>query len=136
MPCKVYAVVQPFYLRPLWKAGPVVAPLRQCVRLTTTLLVCLVCIICNYKSFHSFFLTLRNGCLHLEDTQVLFCAHLINVFFIFTDVGLRHYFQSEVCRGCLFCVICNSVTLHSFFFKLCLIIVHTLKMCTFYFVHI
>ena len=103
MPRKVNAVVQPFYLRPLWKTGPVVGPLRPCVRLTTSLLVCLVCIICNYKSFHSFFLTLRNGCLHVENTQVLFCAHLINVFFfIFTDVGLRHYFQSEVRRGVCF----------------------------------
>ena len=34
------------------------------------------------------------------------------------------------------CVICNSKTLHSFLFKLCLMIIHILKMCTFYFVHV
>ena len=38
--------------------------------------------------------------------------------------------------GCLVCVICNSNSLYSSIFKLCIIIVHTLKMCTFYFVNI
>ena len=97
MPRKVYAVVQPFYLRPLWKVGPVVGPLRQCVYLTTTLLVCRVCIFCNYmyKRFHSFFLTLRNGCLHVEDTQVLFCAHLINVFSFLRMLDLDIIFNQK-----------------------------------------
>ena len=34
------------------------------------------------------------------------------------------------------CVICNSKSFHSFLFKLCKMIVHTLNMCTSYFVHI
>ena len=34
------------------------------------------------------------------------------------------------------CVICNSKTFHSFLFKLCLMIIHILKMCTSYFVHV
>ena len=38
--------------------------------------------------------------------------------------------------GCQVCVICNSKTFHSFLFKLCLMIVHILKMCTSYFVHV
>ena len=38
--------------------------------------------------------------------------------------------------GCLVCVICNSNNFHPFVFKLCIMIVYTLKMCTFYFVHI
>ena len=47
--------------------------------------------------------------------------------------------------GCLVCVICNSIhsfnNIHSFIFKLllidyCLLIFHTLKMCTSYFMHI
>ena len=42
---------------------------------------------------------------------------------------------SATLLGCLVCVICNSNSFHSFSFKLCLMIVHTLKMCTFYFVH-
>ena len=33
-------------------------------------------------------------------------------------------------------VICNSKSFHFFMFKLCLMIVHTLNTCTFYFVHI
>ena len=38
--------------------------------------------------------------------------------------------------GCQVCVICNSKSFHSFLFKLCLMIVHILKMCTSYFVHV
>ena len=37
---------------------------------------------------------------------------------------------------CLVCEICNSKSSHFFIFKLCTLIVHILKMCTFYFVHI
>ena len=33
---------------------------------------------------------------------------------------------------CLVCVICNSKNFHSFLFKLCIIIVHILKICTSY----
>ena len=40
-------------------------------------------------------------------------------------------------RNTLGCqVICNSKSFHSFLFKLCLMIVHILKMCTSYFVHV
>ena len=39
-------------------------------------------------------------------------------------------------RGCLVSVICNSNSIHSFIFKLFIMIVHTLKMCTLYFMHI
>ena len=38
-------------------------------------------------------------------------------------------------RGCLVCVICNSYSIHSFIFKLYIIIVHTFKMCPFYYTH-
>ena len=36
---------------------------------------------------------------------------------------------------CLVCEICNSKSFHSFLFKLWIMIVHTLKMCTSYYVH-
>ena len=39
-------------------------------------------------------------------------------------------------RECLACVICNSNSIHSFIFKLHTMIVHTMKICTFYIVHI
>ena len=38
--------------------------------------------------------------------------------------------------GCLVCVICNSKSFDSFLFKLCIMTVNILKMCTSYFVHI
>ena len=38
--------------------------------------------------------------------------------------------------GCQVCVICNSKSFHSFLLKFCLMIVHILKMCTFYIVHV
>ena len=43
---------------------------------------------------------------------------------------------SAILLGCLVCVIYNSNSFHSFIFKLCIMIVHTLKMCTSYFMHI
>ena len=43
-------------------------------------------------------------------------------------------FPSEMRRGCLVCVNCNSNSFHSFKFKLCIMIVHTLKMCISYFI--
>ena len=38
--------------------------------------------------------------------------------------------------GFLVCVICNSKSFDSFLFKLCIMTVNILKMCTSYFVHI
>ena len=46
------------------------------------------------------------------------------------------FFSSEMLRGCVVCVICNSNSFHSFIFILYIMIVHTLKMCTSYFVHV
>ena len=39
-------------------------------------------------------------------------------------------------RWFLVCVICNSKSFHSFIFKLCILIVHTLDMCLSFFVQI
>ena len=50
---------------------------------------------------------------------------------------LWHFlFPSKMLRGCLVCVNCNSSSIHSFIFQICIMIVQTLKMCTIYFVHI
>ena len=86
------------------------------------------------------------------DEDFLFCAHLIpiNIFSFLMGVELRHFFHriclgavwfvtffpSEMLRGCLVYVICNSIRLYSFILKRCIVIVHTLNMCTSYFVHI
>ena len=87
------------------------------------------------KVFIFFIQTLPNYWSHIEDMHLLFCACFINFFSFLRGVELRHFFPSEMLRGCLVCVICNSNSIHSFIFKLCTMIVHTLKMCTFYFVH-
>ena len=76
-----------------------------------------------------FIKTLPNDCSHIEDVHLLFCARFIFFFFSFLrGVELRHFFPSEMLRGCLVCVICNSNSIHSFIFKLCIMIVHKLKM--------
>ena len=43
---------------------------------------------------------------------------------------------SATLLGSQVCVICNSKSFHSFLFKLCILIIHTLKMCTSHFMHI
>ena len=97
---------------------------------------CLVCVICNsQQSSFLYIQTLHNDCSHIEDVHLLFCARFINIFAILTDVELRH-FPSKMLRGFLVCVICNSNSIHSFIFKLYIMIVHTLKMCISYFVHV
>ena len=79
--------------------------------------------------------TLHNDCSHIEDVHLLFCARFIIFQTFLTGVELT-FFPSEMLRGCLVCVICNSNRIHYFIFKLYMIIVHTLKMCTSHFVHI
>ena len=66
----------------------------------------------------------------------LFYAHLIDIFLFLTGVELRYFFPLEMLRGCLVCVICKSYSIRFFIVKLCIMNVHTLKMCTFDFVYI
>ena len=53
---------------------------------------------------------------------------------IFGIVELRHYYRRLhhlwIAYIVYLCVICNSNRFHSFIFKLCIMIVNTLKMCT------
>ena len=70
--------------------------------------------------------TLHNDCSYIEHVPLL-CANLINIFLF---LGLLNL--AEMFRGCLVCVICNSSSFHSFIFKLCIMIVHTLNMYTLY----
>ena len=57
-------------------------------------------------------------------------------FLIFRAVDFIHFFPSEMLRGCLVGVICNSSSFHSFIFKLCIMIVYTLNMYTLIFAHL
>ena len=49
------------------------------------------------------------------------------IFFGGGDVLNLGIFSSEILRWCLVCVNCNSISFHSFIFKLCIMIVHTLN---------
>ena len=98
---------------------------------------CLVCVICNSKNFLFFFIqTSHNDCSHIEDVHLLYCAHFIIFFSFLMGVEHRHFSPSEMLSRCLVCVICNFNSIHSIIFKLCIMIVHTLKMCTFYIVRL
>ena len=97
---------------------------------------CLAFVICNSVSIHSLYSNL---------TQRLFthwkCAPPIlwtfhKFILIFWHVLNLDIFPPERLRGCLVCVICNSNSVHSFIFKLYIMIVHTLKMWTSYFVRL
>ena len=80
--------------------------------------------------------TSHNDCSHIEDVHLLYRAHFIIFFSFLTGVEHRHFSPSEMLSGCLVCVICNFNSIHSIIFKLCIMIVHTLKMCTFYIVRL
>ena len=99
-----------------------------------TLLGCLVCVICNSKCFHSF---IFKRCIMIVYTLKICTFYFVHISWIFLKNS--HFwavlnidiFQFKMLRWCQVCVICNSNIIHSFKFKLCIIIVHTLNMCTF-----
>ena len=69
----------------------------------------------------------------LRDVHLLFCEHFTTFFSFLRDVDLTcSVVLSKMLTGCLVCVICNDKSCHSFLFKLCIVIVHILKMCTSY----
>ena len=98
---------------------------------------CQVCVICNSKSFHSFYSKLCLMIVYILKICTSYFVHVSYFFLVLTGVELRHFFHPQ-CLGarCLVCVICNSNSIHSFIFKLCTMIIHTLKMRTSYFVHV
>ena len=103
---------------------------------SSTLLGCLVCVICKSQKFSFLFnQTLHNVCSHIEDVHLLSCAHFMN---ICSTLGVfdLDIFYPNMLRWCLVCVICNSNSVHFFIFKLCIMSVHTFKMCTSHFTHI
>ena len=65
---------------------------------------------------------------NIEVGHLLFCANFMNIF----SYGVLNLdiFPSGMLRGCLVCVMSNSNSIQSFEFKLCLMVVHILKMCT------
>ena len=96
----------------------------------------LVCVICNSNSIHSFIFILNMMIFH---TLKMCTSHFVHISYFLSyfwwELNLD-IFPSEMLRGCLVFVICISNSIHYFIFKLCLMVVHTLKMCTSYFVQI
>ena len=81
------------------------------------------CVICNSKSFYSLIFKLCIMIVHTLNMCLSFLCKFYKHFLIFRAVELRHFFPSEMLRGCLVCVICKSSSFHSFIFKLCIMIV-------------
>ena len=71
--------------------------------------------------------SLRYDCSQIEHVHPIFCAHLIILLQVL-NLGIITSTPPLECLHCLF--VCNSNIFHSFIFKLCIMIVHTLKMCT------
>ena len=65
--------------------------------------------------------------------HLLFCAHLMDIIFIFGGVELRHFSVQNalMCMVCVICNSCNSNSFHSFIFKRFIIFVNTLKIAPF-----
>ena len=92
---------------------------------------CLVCVICDTSSFHSsIFKTLYV----MIALTLNMCAPYILCTFDnilgLLNLDIITFTSSLECLHCFLCVICNSNRFHSFIFKLCILIVHTLKMCS------
>ena len=97
---------------------------------------CLVCISCNANSFHFFYIQhLNNDCSYIEVVHLLFCIYFMFFFSILAVLNLDIFF-CKMLRGCPVCEICNTNSFHSKIFKLCVMIINTVNMCTSYFVHI
>ena len=103
---------------------------RTVTFLSATLLWYVVCVICNSKSFHSFLLKQYIMIVHTLKMCTFYFVQIWSTFF------RGDIFPSEILRDCLFCVISDSNSFHSFILKLSIMIVHTLKMCTSYLMHI
>ena len=128
-----------FYLRCLsesrsstWSTRSVRPSICQSIR--NTFGVPSLCNLQLQKFSFLFIQTLYNDCSHIEDVHHLLCAHFMNFFSLMPGGELRHFNVKNAL--CLVCVFCNSKKFLSFIFKLCIMIVHTLKMCTSYFVNI
>ena len=80
-----------------------------------------------------YFQSLNNDCSHIEDVQLLFCAHFI-LYYIFEGNELRHYYVYTT-FGVL--ILCNlkrqQFSNVSFLFKLCILFYDILKIYTIYF---
>ena len=91
------------------------------------LMGCLNCVICDSSSFHSFIFKLNMLWLLTRWT----CVHPIFYAYLIIFLGLLNLdIITSTPPLDYLCVICNSNRFHSFIFKLCIMIVNTLKMCT------
>ena len=69
----------------------------------------------------------RYDCSQIEHVHPIFCAHLIIFLRVF---NLDIIMSTPPLEFLHYIFVCNAKRFHSFIFKLCIMIVHTLKMCT------
>ena len=86
----------------------------------------------NSKSFHSLIFKLCIMIVHTLNMCLTFLCEFHKRFLILGLLNLDIFFPSEMLRGCLVCVFCNSSSFQSLVFKLCIMIVHTFNMYTLY----
>ena len=67
--------------------------------------------------------------LYFEHVHLLFCAHLI-IFLGLLNLDIITSRPPLECLLVYLCVNCNLNRFHSIIFNFCIMIVHTLKMCT------
>ena len=123
-----------FCLRRFSESGSSSGSTPSVRRPSATLYGCQVCVICNSKCFHSFVFKLCLMIVHILKMCIFYLC-TFHFFLIFDGFELRH-FSIKIAEGCLVCVIWNSNSIHFFIFKHCIMIVHTLMMCTTYYVHV
>ena len=96
---------------------------------------CVVCVICYSNSIHSFIFIIYIMIVYTLKMCTSYFAHVSYFFSIFLRVLNLDIFSIRNDKGVPSFCIWNSNSIRSFIFKLCIMIFHTLKMCTFYFVH-
>ena len=118
----------------LAKADLVMGPLCPSILLSVCLSVCNtfgVTSLCNLylQNFSFLFIqTLHNDILKMCTS---YFVHISWIFSQFLGVLNLDIFLPKMLWRRLVCVICNSNSFHFFIFKLCIMIIHTLKMWTF-----
>ena len=73
---------------------------------------------------------IRYDCSHIVHVCTLYFVHILIIVWGLLNLDIITSTPPLECLHCYLCVICNSNRFHSFIIKVCIMIVHTLVMCT------
>ena len=73
---------------------------------------------------------IRYDCSHIVHVCPLYFVHILIIVWGLLNLDIITSTPPLECLHCYLCVICNSNRFHSFIIKVCIMIVHTLVMCT------